>query len=79
MAYYKYSNVLQQQQGGEFDALHHPGAKAPYSGIYRCEVCGGSAVSTVGNPLPPQDHHDHMAYANRPIQWRLIVKPHWQQ
>lgn len=78
MAYYKYGNVLLQQNGAEFDALHQPGAQTPHSGIYRCEVCGGSAVSTLGNPLPPQNHHDHSAFANRPIQWRLIVKTRWR-
>ncbi|WP_198387888.1 hypothetical protein [Burkholderia ubonensis] len=77
MAYFKYQNVLTQQSGSEFDVLHSPGDPAPYSGIYRCEACGGSAVSTVGNTLPPQGHHPHANAA--PIQWRLIVKSHWKQ
>ncbi|MBB2981761.1 hypothetical protein [Paraburkholderia tropica] len=77
MAYYKYGNYLQQEQGAEFDVLHSPGNLTPHSGIYRCEVCGGSAVSTLGNPLPPQDHHNHAAGAG-PIRWRLVTKAHWR-
>ncbi|WP_124832927.1 hypothetical protein [Burkholderia sp. Bp9031] len=76
MAYYKYLNTLHQENGNEFDLLHHPGAITPHSGIYRCEVCGGSAVSTLGHALPPQDHHVHDA--GQPIRWRLIVKAHWR-
>ncbi|MBU9142906.1 hypothetical protein [Burkholderia multivorans] len=76
MAFYKYGNYLQQQNGFEFDAIHSPGDVAPYSGIYRCEVCGGSAVSTVGNRLPPQGHHPHANSA--PIRWKLIIKTHFK-
>lgn len=76
MAYFKYQNVLTQQDGNEFDILHAPGGQTPHSGIYRCEVCGGSAVSTLGNPLPPQGHHPHTN--NAPIRWRLIVKTHFR-
>lgn len=77
MAYYKDGNYLSQEFGAEFDLLHSPGDSTPYSGIYRCEVCGGSAVSTVGNTLPPQAHHPHPANAG-PIKWRLVVKAHWK-
>jgi hypothetical protein len=76
MAYYKNGNYLTQEQGGEFDLLHTPGSITPLSGIYLCEVCGGSAVSTRGNVLPPQGHHQHAAGAG-PIQWRLVVKAHY--
>ncbi|CAB3804853.1 hypothetical protein GCM10011400_51650 [Paraburkholderia caffeinilytica] len=77
MAYYKYGNYLVQEQGPEFDALHSPGGQTPYSGIYRCEACGGSSVSTLGNPLPPQGHHLHNPGIG-PIQWRLVTKAHWK-
>lgn len=75
MAYYKYGNLLHQDNGWEFDLVHHPGAVTPQSGIYRCEVCGGSAVSTAGHTLPPQGHHVHPA--GQPITWKLVVKAHW--
>lgn len=77
MAYYKNGNYLSQQQGAEFDVLHAPGGQTPHSGIYRCEGCGGSAVSTLGNALPPQNHHQHQ-YGQGPVQWRLVVKAHWR-
>ncbi|WP_321896021.1 hypothetical protein [Paraburkholderia heleia] len=77
MAYYKYGTYLKQETGAEFDALHHPGQQTPHSGIYRCEVCGGSVVSTLGNPLPPQSHHTHAVGAG-PIRWRLVTKAHWR-
>ncbi|MDR5813335.1 hypothetical protein QCE62_06980 [Caballeronia sp. LZ033] len=76
MAYYKNGNYLIQEQGLEFDALHAPGAIAPLSGIYRCEGCGNSAVSTKGHALPPQNHHQHSILAGA-VQWRLVVKAHY--
>lgn len=79
MAYYEDGRYLTQKVGAEFKALHHPGAVAPFSGIYRCEVCTGSAVSTKGNRLPPQDHHEHKAFDNKPILWRLVVKAHYDK
>jgi hypothetical protein len=77
MSYYKDGRYLTQEQGGEFDAVHGPGQPTPYSGIYRCEVCGLSVTSVLGHPLPPQNHHQHPnAFAQ--IQWRLIVKSHFR-
>jgi hypothetical protein len=71
MANYKYATFISQMNNPAFDELYHPGAIAPYSGIYRCHVCGHEAVSTKGNTLPPQTHHTHPTFA--PIQWRLAV------
>lgn len=76
MAYYKFENLLRQEFGGEFDLLHRPSDITPHSGIYTCANCGGSAVSTLGHPLPPQGHHTHTD--NRPILWQLAVKAHWR-
>jgi hypothetical protein len=71
MALYKYAKFLDQSNHEAFDKLHSPGVAVPYSGLYRCEVCGHEIVSTYGNTLPPQNHHQH---SNRqPIQWRLTV------
>ena len=72
MAQFKYSQILEQNDNSAFDVLHVPGAITPYSGIYRCAVCGKEDVSTCGHPLPPQNHHQHRIGAG-PIRWQLIV------
>ena len=74
MAMVKYPQLLQKDwntQQDAFDLLHHPGARTPFSGVYRCEVCGRSAVSTAGHPLPPQKAAIH--WHAQPILWRLVV------
>jgi hypothetical protein len=71
MANYKHPAFLNQMNSDEFDKLHHAGQLAPWSGIYRCQVCGHECVSTQGHHLPPQDHHTHAQ--GQPIQWRLVV------
>ena len=73
MALYKNANHLTHSSHAAFDVTHKAGANAPYSGIYRCDVCGHDAVSTAGNTLPPQGGahtHTNNAY---PIAWRLVV------
>lgn len=72
MACYKYPQFLQSNNHQNFDNLHSPGEKPPDSGIYRCEVCGDEIAANKGQPLPPQNHHQH-AYGQGPIRWRLIV------
>ena len=72
MALYKYSQYLTQTTHAAFDAITGAGHTAPYSGIYRCEGCGKEAVSTEGNTLPPQNHHQH-TQAQGAIRWRLVV------
>jgi len=72
MALYKYSQYLGQKNDGEFDKHHSPGASTPHSGIYRCEGCGHEIASNAGNPLPPQNHHQHSTNQGL-IRWRLIV------
>jgi hypothetical protein len=76
MAYYKNANFLIHENAAEFDVTHPAGNAAPFSGIYRCTICGRSAVSTVGHPLPPQNHHQHPA--PQPIKWQLVVKTHFK-
>jgi hypothetical protein len=71
MAEYKYPGILKQTNAAPFDSLYHPATPAPFSGVYHCHVCGHEAVSTKGNPLPPQNHHQHSPA--KPILWRLIV------
>ena len=72
MAQYKNSAFLKHNTDVAFDAVHGPGAITPYSGIYRCTVCGREDVSVHNKPLPPQDHHVHTAGLG-PIRWQLIV------
>lgn len=72
MAQYKYFEYLKKNENVVFDTLHEPGVITTYSGIYRCAVCGREDVSRQGNPLPPQNHHQHTPGAG-PIRWQLIV------
>ena len=77
MAFYKYAQFLTAEDEPEYDAIRVPGDLTPFSGIYRCEGCGQSVVSTHLHPLPPQNHHQHGLLANGPIRWRLVVKAHF--
>lgn len=72
MAMYKYSVYVTQSQSPVFDNEQSPGVAATYSGIYRCSGCGREVTSEEGNPLPPQNHHQH-AHGQGAIKWRLIV------
>ena len=72
MALYKYSTYLQSNTDQAFDTLNSPGTAAPHSGIYRCEGCAKEQASNAGNPLPPQNHHQH-SQAQGTIRWRMIV------
>jgi hypothetical protein len=72
MALYKYQQFLSSSMHAAFDETHAPGALAPHSGIYRCTRCGHEAVSTNGNPLPPQGSHVHRPGQGH-ISWQLIV------
>lgn len=72
MAFYKYANVLQQRQDAAFDEVTGVGQPTPYSGIYRCVGCGVDIAANAGNPMPPQNHHQHSP-GQGPIAWKLIV------
>jgi hypothetical protein len=72
MAQYKYSNYLNQSDHSAYDTLYKPGDNCPNSGVYRCEECGHEIASNKGNPLPPQNHHQHAAGVG-PIRWKMIV------
>ena len=72
MALYKYIQYLRQSSDGAFDSVHAPGHATPHSGIYRCEGCGKEVASNGGNPLPPQNHHQHSP-AHGSIRWRMAV------
>jgi hypothetical protein len=72
MAQYKDARFLKQNTSSAFDLMYPPGAVTPYSGIYRCVVCGREDISVYGKPLPPQNHHQHLP-TQGPIRWQLIV------
>jgi hypothetical protein len=72
MAIYKHDQYLQQSNAEEFDKDHTPGTAAPFSGIYRCMGCKKEVASNEGEPLPPQNHHQH-SQAQGKVRWRLIV------
>lgn len=65
LAYFKKSDRI------DFDTLHNPGDPAPYSGIYRCEICGLEATSEEDKPLPPGRSHNHSSKA---VIWRLVAQ-----
>ncbi len=75
MALYRYEKFLQSSKPNDaWETLYTPGTKAPHSGIYRCEGCGDEIAANAGNPLPPQNHHQHTKEQGT-IRWRLIVFP----
>ena len=76
MAYYKYSQYLSPNSSNAFDSTSSPGTSTPYSGIYRCTGCGQEIASNQGNPLPPQNHHQHN-YSQGAIRWQLTVSTQW--
>jgi hypothetical protein len=72
MALYKYSQYLGQSQHEAFDAIYSPGHRITDSGIYRCEGCGDEIAANKGDPLPPQNHHQHSTVQGS-IRWKMIV------
>ena len=74
MADYKNPSYVSRSMHPRFDSVSSPGDEVPYSGIYRCDGCAHEIVSTEGNKMPPQNHHQHSADQGA-IRWRLIVSP----
>ena len=72
MALYKYQQWLQLSNDPAFDTEQGPGTQAPHSGIYRCRGCSREVASNQGQPLPPQNHHQHQP-GQGSIRWLLIV------
>lgn len=72
MAQYKYLHYLTNLPDPKFGITHPPGAITPHTGIYKCDACGTEIVSTAGDPLPPETHHQHSLNQNA-LAWRLIV------
>lgn len=77
MALYKDGTKLNQSNHAEFDAVYKPGTIVANSGIYRCRNCGDEIAADKGNPLPPQNRHQH---PNRSaIEWQMLVFAQQQQ
>ncbi len=72
MALYKHGTNFTKVNHPAFDAIHLPGQAVPFSGIYRCVVCGYEVASNEGQPLPTQSHAVHNARM-QPIRWRLVA------
>jgi hypothetical protein len=72
MAWYQDATRVRQLTGDkDFETLHEPGQKVPHSGIYICTGCLREATCNYGDPLPPQNHHQHPV--GTPIRWKLLV------
>ncbi|MCC8397491.1 hypothetical protein LJ656_33595 [Paraburkholderia sp. MMS20-SJTR3] len=67
MAFYQNGDFLTHEQRPEYNTTHHPGQIAALSGVYRCDGCHSSVVSTKERPLPPQIHHQHTAAQGGPL------------
>lgn len=72
MAQYKNAQVLHASDHSAFDAFLRPGTEAANSGIYRCNGCAREIAANKGQPLPPQNHHQH-SQSQGDILWQLIV------
>lgn len=72
MALYREEDYVKKANPHEcFERVRKPGEIADYSGIYRCVNCGDENACNKGNPLPPQNTHQHKSSA--PIGWKLLV------
>lgn len=72
MALYKHQHYLTQSNDDAFDKEYGPGDTCPFSGIYRCMGCGREVASNEGQPLPPQNHHQHSPNQGK-IRWKMVT------
>lgn len=75
MSWYISSSVLAEGDAAHlhWKTIYGPGDKVPASGIYRCVGCKREITSNVGDPFPPQNHHQHGALQGE-IRWKLNVR-----
>lgn len=72
MAFYQDPNVLLPMAHDVFNASYGPGHVVPHSGIYKCTGCGKEIAANAGDPLPPQNRHQHNVL-HGPVNWKLVV------
>ncbi|AMG36259.1 MULTISPECIES: hypothetical protein [Achromobacter] len=72
MAYYQNANELTAITHAAFGQTFGPANPVPHSGIYKCRGCHAEIAANQGDPLPPQNRHQHTA-AQGQIRWQLIV------
>ncbi len=72
MAVYQSAEYVCKNTDPAFDTDHQAGETTLLSGVYRCMACGREIVSEESKPLPPPNHHPHIATQGS-IRWRLIV------
>ncbi|OMG74594.1 hypothetical protein BW685_05485 [Burkholderia ubonensis] len=73
MAFYQDAAYLTHENRPEYNTTHGPAQVVPVSGVYRCDGCGASIVSTMNHRFPPQNHHQHTTEQGH-IRWRLVVR-----
>ena len=74
MAIYKYPQFLLRVDHTLFETQNATGAPAPYSGIYRCSICGQEIVAKRNEVLPSADHHPHYL-GDDVMHWQLTAAP----
>ena len=71
MAIYGDATHVQRAESNIFRAIHQPGDRPIFSGIYRCTGCGKEVAHDSGGPLPAHGSHRHAG--DQEIRWRLVV------
>ncbi|OJX57693.1 MAG: hypothetical protein BGO89_06895 [Candidatus Kapaibacterium thiocyanatum] len=74
MAFVQNKGCIRTLEHEAFNAIHKPGTKVPYSGIYQCQGCDNEIASNANGSdrFPPENHHQHTPEQGA-IRWKLIV------
>ena len=72
MAIYGNAADIRFGNGPAFTFTYGPSDHVPLSGIYRCDACGHEVAANRGDPLPPQNRHQHSLILG-PVRWRPVV------
>jgi len=55
-----------------WNSRYSSGDTVPFSGIYRCTVCGKEVTCNATDPFPPQNHSQHKQ--QQAVEWQLIIR-----